>query len=86
MGKFKILVQPFFLNKFSYSESFINQNLKNWFCSISNESATIILFEQEKENSQMKLLLNENIRNYRKQMLLTQEQLAEAMGVSVATV
>ena len=34
----------------------------------------------------MKLLLNENIRNYRKQMLLTQEQLAEAMGVSVATV
>jgi len=34
----------------------------------------------------MKLLLNENIRNYRKQMSLTQEQLAEAMGVSVATV
>ena len=34
----------------------------------------------------MKLWLNENIRNYRKQMLLTQEQLAEAMGVSVATV
>ena len=34
----------------------------------------------------MKLLLNENIRNYRKKMSLTQEQLAEAMGVSVATV
>ncbi len=34
----------------------------------------------------MKLLLNENIRIYRKKMSLTQEQLAEAMGVSVATV
>lgn len=34
----------------------------------------------------MKLLLNENIRNNRKKMSLTQEQLAEAMGVSVATV
>lgn len=34
----------------------------------------------------MKLLLNENIRNNRKRMSLTQEQLAEAMGVSVATV
>lgn len=34
----------------------------------------------------MKLLLKENIRNYRKKMSLTQEQLAEAMGVSVATV
>lgn len=34
----------------------------------------------------MKLLLNENIRNNRKNMSLTQEQLAEAMGVSVATV
>lgn len=34
----------------------------------------------------MKLLLNENIRMNRKKMSLTQEQLAEAMGVSVATV
>jgi len=34
----------------------------------------------------MKISLNENIRNYRKGMSLTQEQLAEAMGVSVATV
>ena len=34
----------------------------------------------------MKLLLNENIRNNRKRMAITQEQLAEAMGVSVATV
>ncbi len=34
----------------------------------------------------MKLLLNENIRIYRKKMSLTQGQLAEAMGVSVATV
>lgn len=34
----------------------------------------------------MKLSLNENIRAYRKKMSLTQEQLAEAMGVSVATV
>lgn len=34
----------------------------------------------------MTISLNENIRNYRKNMSLTQEQLAEAMGVSVATV
>ena len=34
----------------------------------------------------MKLTLNENIRDHRKQMKLTQEQLAEAMGVSVGTV
>lgn len=34
----------------------------------------------------MKISLNENIRNHRKGMSLTQEQLAEAMGVSVATV
>ena len=34
----------------------------------------------------MKLSLSENIRSYRKKMSLTQEQLAEAMGVSVATV
>lgn len=34
----------------------------------------------------MRLLLNDNIREYRKGMKLTQEQLAEAMGVSVGTV
>lgn len=34
----------------------------------------------------MKVSLNENIRSYRKGMSLTQEQLADAMGVSVATV
>lgn len=34
----------------------------------------------------MKLLLNDNIREYRRNMKLTQEQLAEAMGVSVGTI
>ena len=46
----------------------------------------IIMAESAKERGNMKLKLSENIRSFRKQKKLTQEQLAEVLGVTTGAV